>query len=94
MPGPYTKTCDLVEATHAWPVGRPAPKNPIAKTAPVNHIGEFPEPYPYLPWWRDPTGLLTFIVETSGPAASLAPSARKALIGIDRRLDSMTIATM
>ncbi len=66
----------------------------IAKDAPVNRIGELPEPYMYLPWWRDQTGSLTFIVETSVPAASLGQAARKMLIGIDRRLDPMTITTM
>jgi predicted permease len=65
----------------------------IARNAPINAIGEMPEPYLYLPYWANFEEEATFLVETSGPASALALGARQALKAIDRRLDPITITT-
>jgi predicted permease len=66
----------------------------IARDTPAFFIGELPKPYLYLPYWHARTSSFTFIVETSGPAALLAPAARKTLLGVDRRLDPISMVTM
>ena len=65
----------------------------VVKNAPVNEIGEIPQPYLYLPYWRVSTGELTFMVYTKGPAVALATAARRALVTLDRRLDPFTVVT-
>jgi predicted permease len=65
----------------------------IARNAPINSIGELPEPYLYLPYWANFEQEATFLVETSGPAAALAEASRQALKSVDARLNPLTITT-
>jgi predicted permease len=66
----------------------------IAEDAPINQIGEIPEPYMYLPFhWQD-MGEITAVIETSQNAMSLAQSARQVFIQVDPRLDPMFITSL
>jgi putative ABC transport system permease protein len=65
----------------------------IARNAVINRIGEAPEPYVYLPFWRGRYGEFTFLLETSGDA--VAPAAvRDILKRLDPRLDPRQIVTI
>jgi putative ABC transport system permease protein len=66
----------------------------IAADIVINRIGETPESYFYLPYWRDRYGEATFLVRTSGDPGGLAPSVRSTLDGIDRRLEPRQLVTM
>jgi predicted permease len=66
----------------------------VVKNAPINDIGEVPEPYLYLPYWSNFEQEATFMIETDGDAAALLETARKALKSVDARLDPLTIVTM
>jgi putative ABC transport system permease protein len=59
----------------------------VAPVTVVNRIGEPPEPYFYLPYWRERHGEVTFLIETGGNPAALAPPVRAALIGLEPSLD-------
>lgn len=65
----------------------------VVANAPINAIGEQPEPYVYLPFRRDPTDELTVIAATTGNAAALASPVRRVLIAIDRSFDPYTVST-
>jgi putative ABC transport system permease protein len=65
----------------------------VVKNAPINAVGETPEPYLYLSYWANFEGEVTFLVETSGDAAALAQPARSTLKSVDSRLDPLTITT-
>ncbi len=65
----------------------------IVANTPINDVGEPPEPYMYLPFWRNPAQEATLIINASGDAAALAPAVRRALVSIDPRLDPFTITT-
>ncbi len=65
----------------------------VVKNAPINSIGEVPEPYIYLPYWSNFEEEVTFMIETEGSAEALADTARKALKSVNLYLDPMTIVT-
>jgi predicted permease len=60
----------------------------------VNELREAPEPYFYLPFWRGDYGELTFLIETSGDPAALAPVVRERLKQTDDRLAPRQLVTM
>jgi predicted permease len=65
----------------------------VVKDVPFNHIDQQPEPYLYLPWYRNDYGEVTFVVHTHPLAETLADTGRRTLIAIDRRLDPFSITT-
>jgi putative ABC transport system permease protein len=65
----------------------------IVEDAPVNAIGERCEPYLYLPYWRNPTDSMTFVIETDGRPLSLAQPIRRKLISLSHELDPFMITT-
>ena len=65
----------------------------VVKNAPINAVGEIPEPYVYLSYWANFEQEVTFMIETQGDAASLAPTVRRVLKSVDSRLDPITITT-
>jgi predicted permease len=65
----------------------------VVKNAPINTVGEIPEPYLYLAYWANFEEEVTFLIATEGDAASLAPAARRAMKSVDSRLDALTITT-
>lgn len=60
---------------------------------PINEIGEPREPYMYLPYWRNPTDNMTFIVETKSDPVSLAQPIRSKLMSLNHQLDPLMITT-
>jgi predicted permease len=75
------------KATEARVVG-------VAENAPINQIGEIPEPYLYLPFHLVDMGEITFALETKQNAMSLAQSARQVLIHEDPLLDPMMVTSL
>ena len=65
----------------------------VVKNAPINSVGEPPEPYLYEPYWSNFDQEATFLLETEGEAPSLAQPARRVLKSVDARLDPHTITT-
>ncbi|HKW02982.1 MAG TPA: ADOP family duplicated permease [Vicinamibacterales bacterium] len=65
----------------------------VANTV-INQLNETPEPYFYVPLWRDDYGELTFLIETTGDPAGLAPAVRATVKGTDARLDPRQVVTM
>lgn len=47
----------------------------VAKNAPINAIGEAPEPYLYLDYWPNIESEITYLLETSADPMALAPTA-------------------
>jgi predicted permease len=85
------------------PVGRSLVTEPRGKTwqivgvvadAPVNGIGEIPEPYFYLCWWQAPVGEYTLLLETQGEPLALAGTLRATLKQIDERLARVDITSL
>jgi len=60
----------------------------------INELNEAPEPYFYVPLWRADYGELTFLIETTGDPAALAPAVRASLQQTDARLDPRQLVTM
>ncbi|MBZ5602001.1 MAG: ABC transporter permease [Acidobacteriia bacterium] len=65
----------------------------VVKNAPINEVGEAPEPYLYVSYWANFSNEVTFLIETSGDAAALSQAARRALKSVDARLNPNTITT-
>lgn len=65
----------------------------VVKNAPINAVGEAPEPYVYLAYWPNFESEITFMIETHGDAGGLAQTARHVLKSVDARLDPLTIVT-
>jgi predicted permease len=65
----------------------------VVRNAPINELGETPEPYLYVPYWANFSKEVTFLIETSGPAEALAEVARRTLKSVDASLDPLTITT-
>jgi len=65
----------------------------IVEDVPINEIGERREPYFYLPYWRNPTDSMTFVIETDGNPLSLAQPVRRKLISLSHELDPFMITT-
>lgn len=66
----------------------------VAENAPINRIGELPEPYLYLPFHFSDMGEVTFALQTGTNAMSLAQPARQALIHIHPLLDPMMVTSL
>lgn len=66
----------------------------VAENAPINQIGELPEPYLYLPFHFSGMGEVTFAMQTGVKAMSLAQPARQALIHIHPLLDPMMVTSL
>jgi predicted permease len=66
----------------------------VVDDAVVNAIGEQPESYFYVPFWRGQYGELTLIIGAPQDAAALATPVRDALRQIDSRLEPRTLVTM
>ena len=66
----------------------------VAPPAVINEIGEAPEPYFYVPYWRRDHGEITFLIEARGDASTAAPAVRAALIEVDASLDPRRLLTM
>ncbi len=66
----------------------------VVADAVINAVGEDPEPYFYIPFWRDRRGELTFIVDADSNAAGLAMPVKDLLRRLDPRLDPRTVVTM
>lgn len=65
----------------------------VVKNAPINDVGEPPEPYLYLSYWANFESEVTFLIETQGDPAALANAARAELKAVDKRLDPLGITT-
>ncbi len=66
----------------------------VAENAPVNQVGELPEPYLYLPFHFSDMGEVTFALQTGLNAMSLAQPVRQALIHIHPLLDPMMVTSL
>jgi hypothetical protein len=66
----------------------------VTENAAINQIGEFPEPYLYLPFHFSTMGEVTFALQTGMNAMSLAQPARQALIHIHPLLDPMMVTSL
>src|SRR5262249_18057243 len=65
----------------------------VVKNAPINEVGEPPEPYLYISYWANFEQAATFMIETQGDPSALAQAARRALKSVDPRFDPLTITT-
>ncbi|HEY2858323.1 MAG TPA: ADOP family duplicated permease [Terracidiphilus sp.] len=71
----------------------------IAEDAPINQLGEMPEPFLYVPFQQYQThlsnmGELTFVAATGPNAMSMAQDARQVLIHVNPLLDPMMVTSM
>jgi len=66
----------------------------IAQNAVINEIGEPPEPYFYLPFWRGDYGEVTFILDSAADPGGLAQPVRTSLIALDPGLEPRRLLTM
>ena len=66
----------------------------VVRSAVINAIGEAPEPYFYLPFWRGAYGELTYLLEAQGDAAALASSAGRVLADLDARLEPRRLVAL
>jgi putative ABC transport system permease protein len=62
----------------------------IARNAPVNAVGEIPEPYLYRPFESEGAGQITYLLATR-PGVSLAKPVREALVSLDPTMDPISI---
>lgn len=60
----------------------------------INRIGEAPEPYFYLPYWRGRYGEITFLIDASQDPAELSTVVRSSLRQSDPRLEPRAMATL
>lgn len=66
----------------------------VAEDAPINQIGEIPEPYMYLPFHLSQMGEVTFVIGTRRNAMSIAQGARQVLIHVNPLLDPMFVTSL
>jgi len=66
----------------------------VTSNAVIARIGETPEPYFYVPYWRQRTGEGTLLIRPAGSLDLLGPDVRAALRDVDTRLDPRFIITM
>jgi predicted permease len=66
----------------------------VAQDAPVNQVGEIPEPYMYLPFHLSHMGEITFLLETRQNAMSTAQDVRQVLIHANPLLDPMLVTSL
>jgi hypothetical protein len=70
----------------------------VTEDAPIDHIGEMPEPYIYVPFHQYATklsnmGEMTLVIATAPNAMSLAQSVRQVLINVNPLLDPMFVTS-
>lgn len=66
----------------------------VAEDAVINQIGEAPEPYFYLPFWRSEQGEVTFLLRTDDAPEDVAPAVRRGLMDVDSSLEPRRLLTM
>ena len=66
----------------------------VTEDAPINAIGEFPEPYIYMPFHLSQLGEMTFALATRQNAMSLAQATRQVLIHTHPLLDPMMVTSL
>ncbi len=66
----------------------------VVADAPINEIGEVPEPYLYTCWWQNPMNEYTFLIQTEREAAAFGPTALSALAGIRPEMKHAELFTM
>jgi predicted permease len=66
----------------------------VVENTAINRVGEPPEPYFYLPYWRGNYGEITFFLHSGGTAATLGAATRDVLQRLDRRLQPRLLITM
>ena len=66
----------------------------VTENAPINQIGEIPEPYMYLPFHFSQMGEVTFVLQTGPNAMSMAQTLRDTLIHIHPLLDPMFVTSL
>jgi predicted permease len=66
----------------------------ITEDAPINQIGEIPEPYIYMPFHLSQMGEITFALATKQSAMSLAQPTRQVLIHTNPLLDPMMVTSL
>jgi len=85
---PIGKTIRLVDSNNAEyrVVG-------IVRNAPINQIGEPPEPYMYIPFWRDFPGEITLVLHTTSDPVRLAQPVRHLLMSVDPQFEPFSMVT-
>ncbi|HEY2471154.1 MAG TPA: ADOP family duplicated permease [Terracidiphilus sp.] len=66
----------------------------VTEDAPINAIGELPEPYIYMPFHLSQLGEMTFALATRQNAMSLAQATRQVLIHTHPLLDPMMVTSL
>ncbi len=66
----------------------------VAEDAPINQVGEIPEPYIYMPFHLSHMGEITFALATKQNAMSLAQPTRQILIHTNPLLDPMMVTSL
>jgi predicted permease len=66
----------------------------VTEDAPINQVGELPEPYMYLPFHLPDMGEITFALETKQSAMSLAQDVRQVLVHANPLLDPMMVTSL
>jgi predicted permease len=66
----------------------------ITEDAPINQVGEIPEPYIYMPFHLSQMGEITFALATKQNAMSLAQPTRQVLIHTNPLLDPMMVTSL
>ena len=66
----------------------------VTEDAPINAIGELPEPYIYMPFHLSDMGEMTFALATRQNAMTLAQAARQVLIHTHPLLDPMMVTSL
>ena len=66
----------------------------ITADAPINQIGEIPEPYMYIPFHLSQMGEMTFVAETVQNAMAIAQDTRQLFIKANPLLDPMFITSL
>ena len=65
----------------------------VVRNAPINEVGEVPEPYLYLPFWRNTVGEVTLVIHGGRDPVALAQPLRRTLMSIDPNLEPFSIVT-
>ena len=66
----------------------------VAEDAPINAIGELPEPYIYIPYRFTEYGEITFLIASQQDAMTLAQPARDILVHIDPQFGPAMVTSM
>jgi hypothetical protein len=66
----------------------------VARTVPYNDLWESPQPFVYLPIFRRPSAVATFIVRTNGPLDSLEGLLRREIGTASRQLAIVQVETI